>query len=279
MFSEYIGYAEDFWYEHADPRSKDFLFLRTPVPILVVIAVYVVICKIVLPLIFNGKKHPWARYLLILHYLIQLGNCIAVIIISPYYFWLVKFNFRCEPSVPPTHEPYYFFVNLCYLWLLIKILEIIESFFVYLLYGVIPNFIFIHHILLPLFLTITMHFYAGGSPLIYGFIHSFDHGFNYIFIALRMYSDEYRQKSDSWFKKYQVLSSVLSMIASLVFYLQLEKREDCNYEHFKYIVSFILFIFFSLTIHYRASNMLKIKRPKFAEKVDYKIAGHRFDPT
>jgi hypothetical protein len=58
------------------------------------------------------------------------------------------------------------------------------------------------------FLTIIMHFYMSGSPIVFGIIHSIDHGFNYMFIALRMYSDEYRKTSESWFKKYQFLSSV-----------------------------------------------------------------------
>jgi hypothetical protein len=46
MLSEIYQSCVRFWYEQGDPRAQDFLFLRTPIPILVTIVIYVVICKV-----------------------------------------------------------------------------------------------------------------------------------------------------------------------------------------------------------------------------------------
>ncbi|KAG5683077.1 hypothetical protein PVAND_012382 [Polypedilum vanderplanki] len=280
--SEIYQICVDFWYKNGDPRAQNFLFLRTPIPIIVTILAYIVICKIILPKCFKDVKYPCARYFLVGTYIIQLGNCILAFY-GLYLMIITHFNPRCEPITPEFDGLHYELAVVVYIWLCIKNFEMVESFLVYFLYGVVPNFIFIHHILLPLFLTILIHFYMGGSPIMFGTIHSIDHSFNYIFIALRMYSDEYRRKSETWFKKYQFLSSILSMIACLIFFLQLEKRDDCDYEFFKYVSSTILFIFLFLTIYYRAANLINHRKKSLCKKEEHYMKVSKtammFDPT
>ncbi|KAG5683076.1 hypothetical protein PVAND_012381 [Polypedilum vanderplanki] len=287
MFNETYQSLINFWYEHGDPRAQDFFILRSPFPVLWLIAIYIVICKLVLPAIFKGKKYQWPRYALVVTYIIQLGNCFFVIFYGTYLMVQLKFNLRCEPLIPSFDGYYYEYAKCINIWLLIKNLEMLESFLVYLLYGVVPRFIFIHHIFFPLFLTYFIHFYLGGSPLMFGLFHSLDHAFNYIFIALRMYSDEYRKKSDSWFKKYQFLSSVVSMIATVIFFMQLETRPDCDYTIFKYASTLFFMVFLVLTVYYRAKNFVNAKKKKQAlfennnNETHYQIVpkAGRFDPT
>jgi hypothetical protein len=46
MLGEIYKTVEDFWYDYGDPRAQDFLFTRTPYPIIVTIIIYVFICEV-----------------------------------------------------------------------------------------------------------------------------------------------------------------------------------------------------------------------------------------
>ncbi|KAG5683078.1 hypothetical protein PVAND_012383 [Polypedilum vanderplanki] len=285
MISEFYKSLEDIWYDYGDPRAQDFLFTRTPYPILITIGIYIFICEVVLPTFFKGKKYPNARYVLVLTYVMQLFSCIVANGYGLYMAYKLKYNLRCEPVTPSFEGYHYKLAVLTYYWVCFKIFEMVESFLVYLLYGVVPTFINIHHILLPLCLTIGSHFYMGGSPLFLGMFYNFDHAFNYTFIALRMYSDDYRRKSDTWFKKYQFLSAMISMFLGLAFFIQLEKRDDCDHTIIKYIAIAIYVTFIILTIYYRANNCKK-KKPTTVlvhnTKDQYEKAPKEdimFDPT
>jgi uncharacterized membrane protein len=47
---------------------------------------------------------------------------------------------------------------------------------------------------------------------------------------------------------------MISMLLGLAFFIQLEKREDCEYRLLKYAIISIYIVFILLTLYYRANN-------------------------
>ena len=94
MFHEIYQSLVDFWYEQGDPRAQDFFFVRTPFPVTALVIAYVLVCKLVMPAFFKGKKYQWPRYALVVTYIVQLGNCMFVVIYGTYLMIRIKFNLR-----------------------------------------------------------------------------------------------------------------------------------------------------------------------------------------
>lgn len=78
---------------------------------------------------------------------------------------------------------------------------------------------------------ITVHFYAGGSPLVYGIINNIEHTALYFIILLRSVSQKFRKESNPWFKKFHILITVSCNFFSLLaskkcYFLNFADRSD-----------------------------------------------------
>ncbi|KAG5667180.1 hypothetical protein PVAND_015175 [Polypedilum vanderplanki] len=247
---------KNFWINEADSRSLKMLLIGSPYPIMFILTIYFLSIYLIIPILFKNEKHPQFKHLLSLYYVIHSSISIAFI-----YIWIdtayhVHFNYKCHPI--DYSDGYYsrkiIYLTSFFLWF--KFSEMIETFLLAIVNGRAPIFNILHHTLYPCMLAIGIRFYPGGSPAVFALINCLEHALLYTVLALRQLSTKFR-KSCTWFKKFHIILSVSAMIISILFYIQMETRDDCNFNVFRYYILTCLFIFCFVGIYFRWSYILQ----------------------
>ncbi|XP_070504105.1 very long chain fatty acid elongase 7-like [Chironomus tepperi] len=251
-----IEKISDFWINEADPRSKQMFIIKSPFPIISILVIYFVVLKLIIPLITNNKKHPHLRHILSFYYVIHSVLSIAIILIWFIVAFKTGYNLRCEPI--SYSDDFYtrliIFMSEVFLWF--KFSEMLETFLLAIVNGRAPIFNILHHTLYPCMLAIGIRFYPGGSPAFFALINCIEHALLYTVLAMRQISNKFK-KSCTWFKKFHIILSVSAMLVSIIFYIQMETRPDCDFTVFRYYVLTCLFIFSFVGIYFRWSYILQ----------------------
>ncbi|KAL7014539.1 hypothetical protein ACKWTF_015995 [Chironomus riparius] len=247
----------NFWIDNADPRGAQWLLTSSVFPIIIIDATFLLLVLHILPSILKSKKYENYKFILATYYVIHsllsaffaclcIVYLIALHIHTNYHFDLI--SVRCIPIVQSFEGIHYEIAVWMYVWLWFKISEMIETILIIIVYGRTTTFNVIHHSLHPLMLAMGMHFYLGGSGAIFGFLNNVEHAFLYFIVAVRMASNQFKKRSQPWFKKFHLIISIGALIVSAMFFVPLRILGPCEYETFNTVIFMCLLIFLCLSI-------------------------------
>ncbi|KAL7016028.1 hypothetical protein ACKWTF_016779 [Chironomus riparius] len=246
----------DFWINEADLRSLQMFLIKSPFPIIFILLIYFIVIKFIIPSITKNQKHPHLRHLLSFYYVIHSSLSIVIILIWIFVAFKMNFNLRCEPISHGNGFYSRLIILMSEIFLWFKFSEMVETFLLAIVNGRAPIFNILHHTLYPCMLAIGIRFYPGGSPAFFALINCIEHVLLYTVLAMRQISIKFK-KSCTWFKKFHIILSVSAMLVSIIFYIQMETREDCDFTVFRYYVLTCLFIFSFVGVYFRWSYILQ----------------------
>lgn len=159
IFSKY----HEYFYENADPRIRDKLFMGSPIWIVLYYVFYSVIIHYPLPQIMkNRKSYDFATVY---------GFVDKILLVFSIYFisfalfgWFYLYNWRCQPIDRSDTFVANYTVELCWQYLMTKFFYIFQSIAFVISKRKTPmsTFIWIHHVFYPLVVWCGVNYYPGG---------------------------------------------------------------------------------------------------------------------
>ena len=164
------------FYDNADERIRDKLFMGNPFAIFTVYFYYVVFIVVVLPKYMENRKAINYR---------KFMTCVDVILcmrstyflINFVYLWLFEYNWSCQPIDRSSSWLSKYELRICYEFVVTKFFYILQSFVFVMCKKKSPvaSYLLIHHAMFPMMLWTCANFYPGGHILFIGFINSIVH--------------------------------------------------------------------------------------------------------
>ncbi|XP_031765778.1 elongation of very long chain fatty acids protein [Galleria mellonella] len=211
--------------ENADPRCKDWLLMSSPWPVMAIIAVYLVIIKLILPMHMRGRKPYDLRVVIMWYNILQIvANSIVAwgILTSG---WTTTYHFGCMlPDYSMNPEA---LRMLSFLWwtLFIKIFEMMETMF-YILRKKYRQASFLHiyhHISTFTFVWMAVKYVGGGitsfSPMLNSAVHVIMYSY-YLLSAVGSPSTKaFLAKYKKWLTMFQMIQFTVILVFSLQIFL------------------------------------------------------------
>jgi GNS1/SUR4 family len=89
------SWIRHYFYDLADPRARDRLFMGSPYPLMLWIVIYVAIVRALKLWMRNRKSYDFSKIGIAANIYFIVGNGYIFFKVAPY--WLNKYNWRCEP--------------------------------------------------------------------------------------------------------------------------------------------------------------------------------------
>lgn len=163
-----LNELHELFYEHADPRIRDRLFMGSPFNLCFFYLCYVVVIVYVIPTFMENRKpfnftKMW-NFVDVLIFLmsgyITIGSC---------YIWFFRFNWLCQPIDRSDSFDAILVLNTSYHFLLMKFVYTLQS-AAYALSkrdSSVATYILMHHTLFPLMIWGVINYYPGGHVRIF----------------------------------------------------------------------------------------------------------------
>lgn len=213
--------------DQADERTTHWFFVHSPLPVVTLLAGYLLIVCDVGPRFMKNRKPYNVDRLMIAYNLFQVFMCGVVVVRLVPEVW--KADFFCEEinydkdaagmSVPITTYIIY--------WL--KICDLLDTIFFVLRkkYNQITFLHVYHHTIMVFYVWLCLKYVAGGQMIYLGFINSFVHMVMYFYYMMTAYNPAY--KKSPWWKKHITQLQLVQFFMSSVYMTMPLTQKDCNY--------------------------------------------------
>lgn len=181
--------------ELADPRTNDWPLVKSPVPGLTIIGLYLYFVNSWGPRYMKDRKPYQFKNTLIIYNFIQ-------VIISFYLFfegmngaWLRHYSWRCQPVTTTTDSHGMREARGCYIYFIAKLTELLDTiFFVLRKKDNQVSFLHLyHHTVMPMISWGATKYYPGGHGTFIGVINSFVHIVMYFYYMLAAMGPEFQK--------------------------------------------------------------------------------------
>lgn len=176
MNTSHISEVLDIFYNNADDRIRDKIFMGSPYIIISIYLVYVLFIVKILPKFMENRKP--------LNYDVLMSSLDAILCVFACYFflhalvgWMYFYNWACQPidrsDIWLSNKE----IKLAHEFLLSKFLYILQSivFIICKKNSPFATYLLCHHTLFPIMLWFGINFYPGGHATFIGLINSFVH--------------------------------------------------------------------------------------------------------
>lgn len=164
------------FYDDADERIRDKIFMGYPYQIIVAYVFYLVIILWLLPLICEYfKPLNYRKCMTIVDVILCLRAFYFLVNFS--YLWFFEYNWICQPIDRSGSWLSNFELNISYQYVILKFLYTLQS-FVFVVSkknSPVATYLLVHHTIFPIMLWMAANFYPGGHSTFIGFINSFVH--------------------------------------------------------------------------------------------------------
>ncbi|TMW54292.1 hypothetical protein DOY81_000647 [Sarcophaga bullata] len=248
--------------KHADPRSKDFPLVYSPLPMVVTL------CAYLLFVLHYGPKWMKNRPAFQLKYIMRVYNAIQVIVNFalliygiPNSYGNKKFSFSCQPVDPTNTEPWMMrLVYVTYGYYLTKYLDLFDTIFIVLRKKnqQISFLHLYHHAGMVFAVYVYMTFMPGSHSTMLGLINLFVHTVMYSYYFVTSLK---KIKETLWWKRHITQLQLLQFGYLAIHFLQVVVKNTCDHPSIVTLVGFIqnLFMFAMFSeFYYRAY----IKKPQ-----------------
>ncbi|XP_049875568.1 elongation of very long chain fatty acids protein AAEL008004-like [Pectinophora gossypiella] len=233
--------------EYADPRTKDWFLVSSPVPLFVILASYLYFCTQIGPRYMESRKPYELKNLLIVYNAAQ-------VILSAYMVWegcavWSTYNWYCEPLDYSQNPVTLRMNNICWVYYMAKITELLDTVFFVLRKkdNQITVLHLFHHTLMPTVTFFGLRYVPTGHGTLFGLINSFVHVIMYSYYLVAGLGPEYQKYL--WWKKHL---TGLQLVQFVIIFLHniIPLFTDCGYKKFLHAPILI----FSSTFIYMFGN-------------------------
>ncbi|XP_037807392.1 elongation of very long chain fatty acids protein [Lucilia sericata] len=257
----------DYWnflfIELADPRTNDWFLIKSPVPTLTILSIYLCFVLSWGPKFMKDRKPFKLEKTLVVYNLFQV--IISVWMVYEGFVVWQNYSWRCQPVDRSRTPMAYREARGVYVYYLAKITELLDTvFFVLRKNERQVTFLHVyHHSVMPMISWGTTKYFPGGHGTFIGFINSFVHIIMYTYYFLSAFGP--KMQKYLWWKKYITNLQMIQFCMVFIHQTQL-LYTDCNYP--RWTVCFTLpnaiFFYFLFNDFYKKSykkNNLENEKP------------------
>nr|UTI67608.1 elongation-very long chain-fatty acids-protein-4 [Kerria lacca] len=206
--------------EISDPRTKKWLFVNSPLSIVIIISIYLYTVRKIGPKFMKNRKAFNLEKAMTIYNVIQvLLSSFIVTEILRTYFWQTRPNLFCDPVNVSTSDEYMYHAFIVQLYFFAKISELLDTIFFILRkkWNQISQLHVFHHSGMIFVGWVAVKYVPGGHSMLTVALNSFVHIIMYIYYLLLSVKPELRYSI--WWKKYitqlQLAQFVLVMLHHL----------------------------------------------------------------
>jgi len=176
MNTSQISEIFDIFYNNADDRIRDKIFMGSPYILILIYLFYVLFIVKILPKFMENRKP--------LNYDVLMSSLDAILCVVACYFflhalfaWMYLYNWTCQPIDQSDVWLSNIEIRLSHAFLMSKFLYIPQSIVLIICKKDSPfaTYLLYHHTLFPIMLWFGINFYPGGHATFIGLINSFVH--------------------------------------------------------------------------------------------------------
>lgn len=164
------------FYDNADERIRDKLFMGNPFLIFSVYSCYVVIVVSILPKYMKNRKElNYRKFMACVDAILCTRS--MYFLINFVYLWLFEYNWSCQPIDRSDSWLSKYELRISYEFVVTKFFYTLQSvvFVMCKRKSPVATYLLIHHAMFPMMLWTCANFYPGGHILFIGFINSIVH--------------------------------------------------------------------------------------------------------
>ncbi|EEB19470.1 elongation of very long chain fatty acids protein, putative [Pediculus humanus corporis] len=205
-----------------DPRTREWLFMSSPLPTLGICLSYVYLVKVLGPKLMENRKPFELRNVLIYYNLFQVLFSIWLFYEIGMSGWLTgHYSYSCQPVDYSNHPETLRMVHACWWYYFSKFTEFFDT-----KNQHISTLHVIHHGVMPMSVWFGVKFTPGGHSTFFGLCNTFVHIIMYTYYLIAALGPQYQKFI--WWKKYLTAFQMVQFIAIMVHAFQL-LFIDCNY--------------------------------------------------
>nr|ACO10630.1 Elongation of very long chain fatty acids protein AAEL008004 [Caligus rogercresseyi] len=234
-----------------DTRVDGWFLMDSPLPTLVLCALYIYIVKVAGPR-FMEKREPYQiRGFLIIYNLAQ-------VIFSTYLFieillagWLFEYSFKCQPVDYSNNPSAVRMATVAWWYFFSKFTEFFDTFCFVLRkkFTHISLLHVVHHGIMPISVWPGARFVPGGHATFFGLCNSFIHIFMYLYYFFTAMGPKYQKYC--WWKQHMTTMQMIQFIMIMIHGLQLIFYDDCPFPYqFSYYIGAHAILFFILFLDF-----------------------------
>eukprot|EP00096_Caligus_rogercresseyi_P013100 TRINITY_DN5756_c1_g1_i1.p1 TRINITY_DN5756_c1_g1~~TRINITY_DN5756_c1_g1_i1.p1 ORF type:complete len:288 (+),score=60.33 TRINITY_DN5756_c1_g1_i1:336-1199(+) len=234
-----------------DTRVDGWFLMDSPLPTLVLCALYIYIVKVAGPR-FMEKREPYQiRGFLIIYNLAQ-------VIFSTYLFieillagWLFEYSFKCQPVDYSNNPSAVRMATVAWWYFFSKFTEFFDTFCFVLRkkFTHISLLHVVHHGIMPISVWPGARFVPGGHATFFGLCNSFIHIFMYLYYFFTAMGPKYQKYC--WWKQHMTTMQMIQFIMIMIHGFQLIFYDDCPFPYqFSYYIGAHAILFFILFLDF-----------------------------
>lgn len=249
--------------ENGDGRTDPWLLVYSPVPVILIFAVYLILVALG-PKLMEGREPFTLRPVLLIYNLALVG-------LSVYMFYeflvtsvLAGYSYFCQPVDYSNSELGLRMARVCWWFFFSKVIELLDTIFFIMRkkFGQISFLHVYHHATMIFNWWAGVKYVAGGQAFFIGMLNSFVHVFMYLYYALAVLGPSVQKYL--WWKRYLTVLQ-LAQFAAIALHSGYNLFTDCpfpdgfNLAVFTYIITLIiLFLNFYYQTYLRRPQKKKV---------------------
>lgn len=212
----------------SDPRTKDWMLMSGPVPLLTILITYLYFCTSAGPRWMKDRKPFDLKYVLMVYNMLQVVFSVWLVYEGLQAGWLRDYSYRCQPVDYSNNPLALRMAHACWWYMFCKVVELLDTvFFVLRKKNNQVSYLHLwHHTLMPICAWIGVKFLPGGHGTLLGVINSFVHIIMYSYYLLAAFGPEVQKYL--WWKKYLTTLQIVQFLIVFLHSAQLLIYE-CNY--------------------------------------------------
>ncbi|KAJ0180136.1 hypothetical protein K1T71_004727 [Dendrolimus kikuchii] len=225
--------------ELSDPRSRNWMLMDGPGPILTIVAAYLYFCSYAGPIYMKDRKPYRLKNVMMWYNLFQIAMSVFLTYRGIEYIIQTDYRFTCQ-NIDYSDNPIALtWVSSVWWYFFAKLTELLDTvFFVLRKKNNQVSFLHLyHHSMMPVLTWYGSKYTPGGQAIPEGTLNSFIHVLMYTYYFMAGLGPQYQKYL--WWKKY--LTSLQLIQFCIVLYTNITGlfAENCNYpKYLNYIVLF-----------------------------------------
>lgn len=258
------SYYDYFFDELADPRVKDWLFMKNPFALLTIVGSYLYFILSFGPRYMKNRKPYELTKVMVVYNFLQILLSLYILIDTLTSSWLGTYSWRCEPVDYSTSPHALRVARGVHIYHLAKITELLDTvFFVLRKKDNQISFLHLyHHTAMCIYTWGITKYIAGGQITLLAVLNSFVHVVMYLYYMLAAAGPQIQKYL--WWKKYITTLQLVQFIIAFIHSFQIV-YEDCGYPKAALLITLpnsILFFYLFLDFYLKSYKKKKTNQQK-----------------
>ncbi|KAB0795323.1 hypothetical protein PPYR_12162 [Photinus pyralis] len=228
MFSSLAKYYRIAFEDWADPRVENFLFMKSPFPVIAILVFYMYFVFKLGPKLMKNRRPFKINRILVIYNAIQIILCIWLLYRNATTV-LWKHNLLCQPIDYSKSELGLTSVNMVWSYFMMKIIDLLDTVFFVLRkkYSQVTFLHVYHHAGMCLLGWMGTKYVAGGHGCLLGLINTTVHVIMYFYYLLTAWDKKY--KDNIWWKKHITQLQIVQFLVVTVHLMLVLFQPTCDY--------------------------------------------------